>query len=315
MPVTVRFALFQCIIVGGFAAGYIFRSAVAPRVRKLVLFNLVCLEPLIILNSTWGMKIAPSLAVLPLTGLAIVLSGFLLGRITAPLLYEDRVRQASFTISSSLSNQGFTMGAFICYMLIGPRGLALSIIFILYFTFYAFGFLFSYASIVRYDHPVTWRFLVSHIVRLQNMPLFATAAGLILTAAGVRRPVGHLPVDSIIYTAVCIYFITLGAQFQVRHIETYIRPSLLLALIRFVLIPGGVFCFFFLFRFDLERDIQQVIIIQSMMPAAVFSVVACSLYDLDTKMSSALFLINTVFFLVFVLPLLVFGFEFLSSLL
>jgi predicted permease len=50
--------------------------------------------------------------------------------------------------------------------------------------------------------------------------------------------------------------------------------------------------------------VEAVIVIQSFMPVAIYSVVASVLFDLDKELASNLFVFNTLFFLLIVLPLL-----------
>jgi predicted permease len=49
-----------------------------------------------------------------------------------------------------------------------------------------------------------------------------------------------------------------------------------------------------------------VAVIQGFMPTAVSSVLIANLFGLNTRMASALFVVNTVIFLVLVLPILAF---------
>jgi predicted permease len=47
--------------------------------------------------------------------------------------------------------------------------------------------------------------------------------------------------------------------------------------------------------------------IQSIMPVAVYSVVSSILFELDSRLASGMFVVNTALFLVLVLPLLMLG--------
>ena len=55
---------------------------------------------------------------------------------------------------------------------------------------------------------------------------------------------------------------------------------------------------------NLDSQVEKVILVQSFMPAAIYSVVASVLFDLDTRLSSNLFVLNSLIFLLLVLPLL-----------
>jgi len=71
--------------------------------------------------------------------------------------------------------------------------------------------------------------------------------------------------------------------------------------VRFLMIPA--LALILLGLIPLDADIETVILIEAFMPAAVYSVMASVLFDLDTKRASSLFVFNTIVFLGVVLPL------------
>ncbi|MBN1500366.1 MAG: AEC family transporter [Spirochaetes bacterium] len=305
MSVTYKFILFQSVISGGFLFGYFLKKAAAGHaekiVKKILRFNIIIFEPLIVLNSAWGITITPDLMILPAAGLLIVLIGFFSGTVVSPFIFKDKIKKATFIITASLSNHGFTMGAFICYILIGFQGLALSFVFTIYFTFYVFIFIFNYASAVRFNHTVSLKFIIRKFFQLQNLPLYSISAALLLSLSGIKRPVPVLNLDVFIYAVVFLYFLSLGMQFDLKQIKDAVRPSVFLAVLKFCIIPFIIIII--LFFVPVSHDMRAVIIIQSFMPTGVFSVVTASLYDLDTRLASALFVFNTVIYAAAVLPL------------
>ncbi len=303
--IVLKFFVFQSVIVSGFICGYFLHRAAENQsekiIKKILKFNIVVLEPVIVINATWGIVITKDLIILPIAGLLIVIAGFILGKASAFLLYSDKRQNASFAISSSLANHGFTMGAFICYIFIGQQGLALSFIFTIYFTFYVYIFIFNYASAVRYNHIVNAKFIFKNLFQLQNMPLYSIVLGLLLSVFKIQRPVPMLNFDILLYLIVFLYFLSLGMQFSFRGLKSAVKPSIFLAGIKFIILPA--LTIFALSFFRLQHEVKAVIIIQSFMPVGVFSVVASSLYDLEKKTASSLFLINTIIYLAVVLPL------------
>lgn len=314
MLLIIKFILFQLIIITGFLTGYCIKNKVAGNVKKIIRFNLIFMEPIVFLNATWGMEIGKELIVLPVTGFVIVFLGFILGSIFAKFHYKDKISRATFAISSSMSNHGFTMGAFVCYILIGFEGLSLSFIFILYFAFYTFGFIFNYAEMIRHHHTVSLKLVLKQIFNFQNAPLFATIAGLLLTVFNIPRPVPRLNLDIMILVMIFLYFLSLGTQFSFKSSLKYIKPSISLALIKFIIIPLIILGVFLAADFELSINIKLVIFIQSLMPTGVFSVVTSTLYDLDKNLSSGLFMLNTIFFMAIILPILILTFNYVSGL-
>ncbi len=304
MPLILKFILFQLLIILPFLAGIamkkIFPDTTAAS-KKVLLINLMALEPPVILWTIWGLKITLDLAFLPAAGLLIVLSGLLAGIIIAPLLGLEGAGRKTFIISSSLSNHGFTMGGFICYIFLKETGLGLSSIFITYFVPYTFLVIFSYA---RAGSGGTFRAGIRNFVTgYQNMPLCAALIAIVLLISGVPRPALDPPVEPLIMASVALYYWTLGLTIDVKGISSYRREHLALGAVRFLVIPALI-CLLVIIV-PLDSNVKSVIRIQSFMPAAVYSVVTSLLFDLDSRLASSLFVVNTMIFIIIVVPLMV----------
>ncbi len=304
MPIILKFILFQLLIIIPFLAGMAMKKMFpdpAAASKKIIMTNLMVLEPPVILWTIWGLKISRDLAFLPVAGLLIVLAGLLAGIMMAPLLRLDGAGRKTFHISASLANHGFTMGGFICYIFLNETGLGLSSIFISYFVPYTFLIIFSYA---RAGGGKTYRTGIRDtLVSYQNMPLYAALAALTLLLSGISRPALNPPVEPLIMASVALYYWTLGLTVNVKEISPFHREHAALGAIRFLIIPALVHLL--LLIVPLSGDVRTVIRIQSFMPAAIYSVVTSVLFDLDSRMASSLFLVNTLVFIIFVVPAIV----------
>ncbi|MBN2159586.1 MAG: hypothetical protein JW807_09335 [Spirochaetes bacterium] len=302
MSLELKFIIFQSLIILPFIVGTLMRKSFADpsAVSKRVIgVNLTLLEPPVILWSIWGLELHRNLAFLPLAGIAIVTTGFLLGMATVPLLGLRGAARKTYLISSSLANHGFTMGGFICYLFLKETGLGLSSIFIIYFMPYTFMIIFTYARMG--PGRLTLRSLGEFLTGRQNMPLYAALAALLLQFLEIPRPGIHPPVDIFIMTSIVLYYWTLGLTFSLQDVFPLRREHLALAAIKFLAVPGLVFI---VLRFaGLGRDVASVIQIQSFMPAAIYSVVTALLFDLDARLASSLFVVNTAIFIAVVFPL------------
>lgn len=304
MPPIAKYFIFQALIIGPFAAGYLLKRRFASpseSSRKIVRANLVLIEPLIALWAIWGLRMSAELIVLPVSGLALVILGLGLGIIIAPLLRLRGTSKAAFIISASLANHGFTMGGFLCYLLLGEKGLGLSFIFISYFMLYTYLIIFPYArraSATGGDRPSP----LSYILDLQNMPLVAVIAAIILNLSGAARPSVSFPSDILLAVSVASYYFSLGLNFSVSDVRGTLRESAALSIVKFALIPAAAVII--LHFTGLPREIKTVIALQSFMPAAIFSVLASILFGLDTRLASGFFVTSTVLFILAVLPLL-----------
>lgn len=308
MSIEIKIILFQGIVIIPFITGFFLKSRISEKAafsKRLVSLNIMIVDPLIVLWSIWGLSIRGQLAALPAAGVLLLALGFLFGKMLSPLLGFTGISRKTFLISSSLANIGFTMGGFICYLIAGEQGLGMAAIFASCFLPFVFLVVFPYAG--RKDHSPVFAlsYLRKQFINLQNMPLFAVFLALIMHALDISRPEKiFFPIDALIIISVIVYYFTLGINFNTRDLNFLKKEQLAMAAIKFVLVPaatGGV-----LMLVPLDPAIKKIILIQSFMPAAIYSVVTSILYDLDTEMASGIFVVNTILFIAAVLPVLFF---------
>jgi predicted permease len=269
--------------------------------RHLIMLNLVFIEPLIVFWSIWGLRITAELIYLPLAGICMVLFGLVTGKFFGPILKLDYKSETSFIISSSIANHGFTMGGFICYLFMGEAGLGLSFIFLSYFIPYLFLVIFPYAKLASNGEPYSFDTIKDFIKSPRNMPLYAMVLAIFLRLTDIPRPKMFFPVDILLMLSIGLYYFSLGMSFSVKDMFAFKKESLLLCLIRFLIIPAVTVIVLVLVH--LEPKVEAVILIESFMPAAVYSVMSSVLFSLDERRASTMFVFNTVAFLLFILPL------------
>ena len=309
MPVTYKFILFQILIIGPFILGmYWKRYFQSPEqlARRIVLLNLCTLDPVIILWTVWGLEISKNLILLPFCGFCMVFIGFVIGFLFSIPLHLPRTSRATFIITASLANHGFTLGGFVCYLLLGEKGLALAYIFLTYFVFYLFMFIFPYA---RWEQTANTaisktKLLVETLFNIRNIPLYVTLLALILQKCHIQRFDFKMPIDTMLLISISIYYFSLGLTYSLSNPFKNISIHGVQALIKFILMP--IFTLALIHVLPLEPIMESVIRIQSFMPVAILSVVVSILFDLNTRMSADLFVWNTIFFLVVVFPILYF---------
>lgn len=269
--------------------------------KNIVNFSLVFLEPAIIIWSIWGLSITKDIFFLPLAGLSIVGGGFLIGRILIPIIKLKGQSAKTYIISSSLANHGFTMGGFICYLFLGETGIGLASIFILLFMPWVFIVIFPFA---RSGHVAGLRLknLKNHFINRQNMPLYAVITAIIIQGTGIKRPQVNFPIDAFMIAVIVLYYFTLGINFNFIATFKIRKEQITLAAEKFLFIP--LVTYLILSFTDLAPEIKKVIQIQSCMPAAIYSVLTSILHDLDIELATSLFVLNTILFIILVLPVL-----------
>ncbi len=311
MNAEIKFVILWAVILIPFFAGSKIRNNLkSPQdtAKKLIRINLFFLEPFILFWSIWGLHINFDVIFLPIAGISTVIAGYLTGKVSIKLLKLKGKTAASYLISSILANQGLTLGGLICYLIAGEQGLGLSLIYVIYFLPFVFLFIFPYAKVssLRTEPGsgaykiMTLREYIKLFFNFQNLPLAGMLMALVMQFFQIPRPDLFFNMDYLIFTAILIYYLTLGINFQIGHIRAGIKEQSALALSKFIIIP--IVTFIALQFLELDPVVETVIQVQSCMPAAVYSVISSILFDLDSKLTSGLFVVNSLLFLGIVLP-------------
>jgi len=303
MSAILKFTLFQITILVPFIIGWLTQNRFKnpENTTKIMLrSNIMVIEPLIIIWCIWDLEFTPDLILLPFAGLFLAILGLLLGICFSAFLKIKGIKKQTFLISASLANHGFTMGGFLCYFFLGEKGLGLSIILVLYFIPYVYGFIFPSAKIASQKLSLQSSTIKKIIFDPNNMPLFAMLFTIMLRASGIKRPDVYFPVEILLLLSISLYYLSLGINFTNFKIKSLKKEHLSLAIIKFLAVPLVTFILLTFIRPD--PAVMAVIMIQAFMPAAVFSVVTSVLFNLDAKMASSLFALNTVIFILIILP-------------
>jgi hypothetical protein len=193
------------------------------------------------------------------------------------------------------------MGGFICYLFLGEAGLGLSFIFLSYFIPYLFLVIFPYARLSSSGESYSFDTIKDFIKSPRNMPLYAMILAIFLRLSEIERPKMFFPVDILLMLSIGVYYFSLGMSFSAKDMFAFKKESLALCLIRFLIIPAATVIVLVLV--NLDPKVEAVILVESFMPAAVYSVMSSVLFSLDERRASTMFVFNTVAFLLFILPL------------
>jgi predicted permease len=127
------------------------------------------------------------------------------------------------------------------------------------------------------------------------VPLLSIAAGIILNTSGIAPPEILVPLSDIwIKTGLSLMCIAIGMTLKLRRIALLIKPILSLCIIKFVIIPCIAAAAVFLFYGSFSPLAAKIIIIQSFMPAAIYSVITANLFGLDRDLVNSLWISSTV---------------------
>lgn len=312
---AVQFIVMLGVIVVSSIAGYVARrrgwvgeSASRPIHMATMIFGypLVCALPV------WVLPLRTSDFWIPAQCILLTLSCFGVGLVVGRMLGLPRSELGVFSYSAAHGNIGFTMGGFICFCLGGEQALAYAIIYIFAWSVLMFAGFFPLAEVfARSDAKLTVGSVVRNLIDVRCLALLGTLVGLALNLSGVPRPElidrTHI-VDVLVVLTTAAMFFVIGLTLHVSRIAETKAQHALLALIKFVISPALALLWISVARgvgIEVAPLQQMVFIIESTVPIALFVTVVANLYHLNVQLATALFVVNTVLFVVFVLPVLV----------
>jgi len=316
MDVITRFILIVSGIVVATAVGYLTRkrdwldeSCAGPLMFYIVILGWTPASALVL----WQLPLQWSLIALPVvsTLLPVCLAPF--GYFFSRIHRLDSKSAGTFIVASGISNIGFTMGAFVCYCLFGMLGLGYANLFAATWAVPYVGFYYPLAR--RYGDPharLDIRFLLRTFFDIRALPVLGSVIGLAFNIIQLPFPgciaTFHL-LDILIILSLLTSFAVIGLQIHFSHLARQKLLHASLATVKFVITPAlTMFLMILAERIfgSLPVTARHVILIQSFMPTAIFTVVIANLFDLEPRLAGMLFLVNTVVFLAVVLPILTF---------
>jgi predicted permease len=316
MNVVAKFILIVSGITIAAAVGYLARkkhwleeSSAGPLMLYIVIFGWTPASAVVL----WQLPLQWSLVALPIlsTLMPILLSPF--GYLFSRFHKLDPKAAGTFIVAAGIANTGFTMGGFVGYCLFGTLGLGYANLFSSSWAVPYVGFYYPLAR--RYGDPDTKlsaRFLLRTFFDLRSMPILGSVAGLVLNLLAVPMPkfitTFHL-VDLLVIASILISFALVGLQIHFSHLTQKKILHLSLAVAKFIITPllmvpilYAAQCIFG----QLPPLARKIVFLEAFMPTAVFTVLISTLFHLNPRLASMLFLVNTVIFLALVLPLLAF---------
>lgn len=309
MSNTREFVFSFSVLVGPAIAGYALRRFIAePQqlARRIQVANVVVLGPIVACLAVWILTLNREIVILPLIGLSISVALLLIARLIARVRGLTLKQAGSYAFSASLSNIGHTMGGFLCYQLISESAFSLSVIYHLYYMWFAYLVCFPYARAL--GSPDKGNFFASVKAAFtdpRSMPLAGIVLGFALLLWGPPRPPSMSALQSVVIplsTALAMF--GLGLSFFFRSLGRNFRDCVEMCGLKFLVTPALAVAAVFLC--GLEPPSSSVVLILSTMPVGIYAFLIATLFDLDVDMANAMFVFTTAVFVAVVLPVLVF---------
>ncbi len=262
----------------------------------------------------WKLELSYSLISLPILSMILPITLLPIAVLVSDKLFRLEPKTAgTFIVAAMISNIGFTMGGFICYCLFGMAGLGYAQLYCASWTIPIIGF--GYLVARKYgqpDEPFDWNFIIKTFSDRRSLPILGTIIGLTLNlikAPPINIFYDYHIVDVIVISSVMMSFFAIGLQLHFSAIMQEKRLHIALAVIKFLISPIIMLFLLMIIRnyFAILPPIaEKVAFIESFVPTAVFTVIIAHLFHLRAKLAGMLFVVNTIVFLIFVLPVIIF---------
>jgi predicted permease len=265
--------------------------------------------PISFMTAVWVIHFTDlRIALLPLIGVAALITGGLLGLLFARLTKAPPRQTGVLFCCSSFTNIG-AIGALVCYMFLGEAGFALVALYKMFeeIVYYTIGFPIArfYSGLTGSDEKT----LFNRIWGTVRDPFVATIlaaflAGVVLNISGLARPKFFETVNSLFIPAgTFVLIVSIGLGMRFSRIAGHLPRAFSVAMIKSALIPVVVTSLAWMVGLGtIDGGLPlQVVLILSSMPVAFNSLVAASIYDLDLDLANGCWLISTLS-LVVVLP-------------
>jgi len=311
------------IIFFGLAMGYIIQILVHKHIlnlpfgietlrKALQKFAFLILDPIVYLGAVWIINFDElKIVALPFIGVFALLLGGILAFVFARLLKMSRKQTGAFIISGGFTNIGL-VGALLCFLFLGEAGFALASFYKMFevFSYYVFGFPIAKSFSGGVVEPESFRERIKKVLT-DPFVLVATVsmlAGMILNVSGFERPAFFTSITAVFVPLATILLLSsIGMAMVIRRVGKYIKEGLLIALIKFAIVPLVVTMIAYFLGFgEIDQGLPlKVVLILSCMPVGFTAMVPPTIYDLDVDLANATWLVTNLL-LVLVTPLLLY---------
>lgn len=302
------------IIFGSLFFGYFLqRKGIVSQTKEvsslIVKSTFRFISPVILCLSFWKLNLKIiSIWTLPFVGLATAMMLLIAGKYFASLYKLPDKQKGSFIASAAFSNIGYTLGGFLCFILFGEMGLALAIIYTLYYTplFYTIGFYVAeyYGHEKRVRIGKSLKGMFTEDVRL--LPSIGLLCGVFLNFGKVQRPEFFALLTKILVPLATFgYFASIGLTFRFGAVKQFKKVCFSMSLLKFVFAPmlGLALAYVLGYHRILDGLPMKIVLVESSMPVALSALLLPMFFDIDRDLANACWLVTT-FMMVIIIPLL-----------
>ena len=301
----------SCIVVG-LCCGYLLRKLrlLGERATSILATIVVSVTyPTVAFLAIWPASLQRKYILLPLICSASVVIMLLVSLAVSGLYRLSKTDRGAFVMACGLSNFGYTMGGLVCYLFYGEDGLALSQVYVVLWMPMVFLVFFPFANCFAtgQEHKSTLRVIWKGIWHVRSLGLLGSVLGISFALTHVPYPafLGRYQVLKIVVLAgVFITYGVIGLNLRLGEVRKYVRLYFAQAVVKFAIAPLLALLLITIFGLDYNQLLTKVVLTLAFMPTAVIGVLICNVFGLNARLASAMFVINTLVFLLIVLPIL-----------
>ncbi len=319
MPIVGKFILTVGLIVIATFVGYLARRLkIVPEklATPIMTFIAVIGYSSIDFFAIWALELKVEQFWLPVLGAVHVVILACVGLWLGRMLFKSRSEIGLFGIASSVGNNGFTMGGFVVYLLFGEAGLArvsiLGLMWIPSMVFVLYPIARNYAE--GQPRRSLGKLVLRSIFDWRSVGLLVALAAIALSMSDIQRPqaiADYNVIDMLIFSLVTLAYFCIGLRLHASQILTMKKAILTLAGTRFIIggLVGGALATVIAFtRWPMDELTRDIFLIEAFVPTAVTTTAVANMFRLNPREASALFVTNTVMYLLIVLPIVLFVF-------
>ena len=273
--------------------------------RGLFAFAFYGCQTGVMVCALWIARIHAQARALPVLALSGWLVTAALAWLVSRRLSDDSPKRGAFILSMAISNNGFTLLGFIALALFGEPGLAQAtyaqLLYTPFFLLCCFPIARTFGRRAEQQQPISALLLENARDPRVWVPLLAIGCGLGLNGAHVPRPALLSSLTRLlIFVGTATSSCAIGLIYSGFHLRRYWRENLISLLYRCSFYP--------LFYWGLARALglnaldTAILVLYGLVPSALLANLLAVFFELDTALTSSMFLVSTVLFLIFVLP-------------
>ncbi len=252
----------------------------------------------------WVARIHAEARILPVLELTGWLVTAALAWLVSRRLSDHSPKRGAFVVSMAMSNNGFTLLGFVALAAFGEAGLAQAtytqLLYTPFFLLCCFPIARAFGSPAS-PKPLSRTLLENAIDPRVWVPFLAISLGLTLNGGHVARPafVAQLT-RGLILVGTAASSCAIGLLFSGFHLRKFWRENLISLVYRGTLYP--LFYWLVARLAGLSPLDTRILVLYGLVPSALLANMLAVFFDLDSELTSSMFMVSTVSFLLFVLP-------------